>query len=695
MSANLIPEPSQEQQRILDKLKDSNLVVDSVAGSGKTTTNLHVATTYPELNILLLTYNAKLKLETREKASRLKLRNLEVHSYHSFVVKHYDPTSFTDARLREFLKEKLAPKAPFKYELIILDEAQDITPLYFELVCKLYQDNQHRGARLCVVGDRFQSIYDFQQADERMIQFAPQIFNFNGLKWEKHKLSESFRVSSNTALFINNCLLGQERILSKKSIQGYPRYIVCDCFGEKMGTGDRPHREVEYYLKQGYDYEDFFILAPSIRSQNSPVRQLANKLSDAKLPVFVPFSDEERLDEDVVRGKIVFSTFHQVKGLERKVVMIFNFDNSYFQFYKKGSNPTVCPNEIYVAVTRSLERLSVFHHYQNDFLPFLDRSLLSLHCQVEHHCRLKVKPSFRSKNIDTPVTDLIRHLPSAVLAESQDYFLTTSLRESSQLLNIPTKVKQKFGYENVSDITGTAIPAYFEHRLKKTMSIYQPSVISYQKDPEETVTCLLDFGSPERVDKRPSYSLKRLEQLNLESITPEQLLEIATHWNAYTSGYVFKVNQIDRYDWLSQKGLDACVKRMSSLNITSKARFERRMELENCAELSNRKLIGYIDCVDQENIYEFKCVKQVEPEHYLQLALYAYINESNSQGVSNQRYFLYNVLTDQLDEVLFDYGRLKELVAFLIRYKYYSSGRKTDRQLIESLLALREQYRLA
>ena len=63
-----------------------------------------------------------------------------------------------------------------------------------------------------------------------------------------------------------------------------------------------------------------------------------------------------------LKGKIVFSTFHQSKGRERKVVLVFNFDQSYFKYYGKELDPNVCPNELYVATTRAQEHLSLFHH---------------------------------------------------------------------------------------------------------------------------------------------------------------------------------------------------------------------------------------------------------------------------------------------------------------------------------------------
>ena len=71
--------------------------------------------------------------------------------------------------------------------------------------------------------------------------------------------------------------------------------------------------------------------------------------------------------KDINDDKIVFTTFHKAKGRERKLVIIFNFDESYFYYYNKeffkqcidsegnvDNSSLNCPNEIYVACTRSL-----------------------------------------------------------------------------------------------------------------------------------------------------------------------------------------------------------------------------------------------------------------------------------------------------------------------------------------------------
>jgi DNA helicase IV len=83
----ILPNISDEQNKIIIALKkNNNVVVDSVVGSGKTTCNLHIATIFNDLNILLLTYNSKLKIETREKVNKLQLQLLSRVLYIEILV---------------------------------------------------------------------------------------------------------------------------------------------------------------------------------------------------------------------------------------------------------------------------------------------------------------------------------------------------------------------------------------------------------------------------------------------------------------------------------------------------------------------------------------------------------------------------------------------------------------------------------
>ena len=520
-----LPSISQEQKNIIDLLKEKkNIVVDSVAGSGKTTTNLYIAKSFSYLNILLLTYNAKLKIETREKIDKLGITNLETHSYHSFCVKYYDKKCYTDYEILKIINSNIKIKKKINYDIIILDEAQDITNLYYELICKIYNDN-NINAQICLLGDRYQSIYDFNNADPRFIIYSEQLFNFNNLFWNKCQLSQSYRITKEMADFINICLLNSNRIKSNKITNNKPTYIICNTFADSITSPQ--FIELQKYLAMGYKPDEIFILAPSIKSMNSPVRQFENmiKKNIKDVPIYVPSSEDEKLDKEILKNKLVFSTFHQAKGLERKVVIIFGFDDSYFKFYKKELNPLFCPNEFYVATTRASEYLTLLHDDKHDFFQFIHIDRIKNYCNFNIYNELRIQ-KIKSKNHETSVTDLIKHLPIEIINNCVSYLKLDIIKKEDNIINIPIKINDKYGYESVSEITGTAIPAFFEYTKFNKMTILE----SNKEDIEDQVDNL---------------NIKNnLDKIKLENITEEDLLYISNIYCSIKSGFIFKQYQI-------------------------------------------------------------------------------------------------------------------------------------------------------
>ena len=707
-----LPTASQEQNRVIELLETANVLVDSVAGSGKTTCILHTAKHFATQKILVLTYNKRLKTETRERVLQMNQDNIEIHNYHSFCVKYYDRECFTDVQIMKVLESASTRiLREFSYDMIVIDEVQDMIPLYYRLVCKIYTDNVRRisgpdqsqssrsGPTLCILGDWQQSIYGYNGADARFITMAPQLFNFNSRPWERCTLSQSFRLTRQMAAFINGCLLENlPRIQSAKIGAGRPNYVICDCF-----NSSRTLKEVEKYLSMGYSAGDIFVLAPSIRSASSPARCLENKIKTLMpgIAVFVPVSDEERLDSDVIQGKMTFSTFHQAKGLERKVVLVFCFDDSYFRFYNKSANPKVCPNEIYVAVTRAVEHLTVFHHYENRHLPFLTTARLPELCNVERARLLHFRSKSGTDNLDTEVTDLIRHVPQAVLDRCMTYFQVETVRHARSKIDIPYKTDQKFGSESVCEITGTAIPLYFEYKLagrgetKKVSCLEQ--IITELKEKSHSKEAHNPSGgwmgaagnssSCTAKTEPPPEGKYDINKIDIKNLTAGQLLYVTNVWCAQKSGYMFKLQQIDSYKWLSKENLKLCTDRLRELGISTSAEFEKELAAENRTELFNRRIIGYIDCIDGTNVYEFKCVDQLTGEHCVQLAIYAYLNETRSQSLSSSKltansnkytYYLYNVITGELKKVISDPESLRSMMEYLIVSKYFSAGKMTD-----------------
>jgi hypothetical protein len=676
--------PSHEQQNIIDLLNDYNVIVDSVAGCGKTTTNLFIAKHYSNLNILLLTYNSKLKIETKERVQLHNINNLDVFSYHSFTVKYYNNKGYTDKIIKDTVTKNLQPKFKYNYDLIIIDEAQDLTPLYYELVCKIYKDNNNKNVKICLLGDVHQSIYQFNNADGRYLVYSDQLFNLNSYKWKKSNLSYSFRITNEMAKFVNNCVFDYDKVLSNKISNVKPKYYMCNSYNNNFIL-----KEILNFINKGYKYDDIFVLAPSIKSEKTPIRNLENKIKNLypNINVYVPSSDEEEIDKTIIENKIVFSTFHQTKGLERKVVIVFNFDYSYFKFFSKNKNTDVCPNEIYVAITRAKEHLILIHDNKQDFLPFLNKNKLHLYVNITGKLYFKTFDNNKvSKSIDTKATDLVNHLPYDQILKCLEYFQINQIRQKSDIIKISTKTKEDHGFESVSEITGTAIPLYYEYLLKGKVVLNNNNFY---------------------------------EVIN----SKDNLLKITNNWCSHKSGYIFKNTQITNYDWLSDEILDSCVNRLKSLDISGDVKFEQELK----HTVLNRNIIGYYDCLNNNNFYEFKCVKEIKNEHYIQLAIYAYLYEVNNNNIisklqdetvelnklqndfdalmrinnietktnklkAQKNYYLYNILSDELFQINFSFENLETMIHNLINYKYYNNHDMNDDVFLEKNLIILQKY---
>jgi hypothetical protein len=676
----MLPTISIEQQDVVEKIRQGyNVVCNSVAGSGKTTCNLHLASIFSEKNLVLITYNAKLKIETREKINQLNLPNIETHSYHSFCRKYYDNECVSDSKIRTVFG--LTPLIPFQYDILILDEAQDMNPLYYRFVRKVLTDNQIKTNQIVVLGDENQSIFGFNGADQRYITFADQLFKQRDILWSQAKLSQSYRITSQMAEFLNECMLNEQRIFSQKiSKHSKPKYIICNTFKQ------RPFQEFQYYVDVlGYSPEEIFILAPSVKSEITPIRELENQIKFVygnRVPIFCPTNDSSPLDEDILDGKLIFSTFHQSKGLERKVVFVYNFDESYFKFYKRESDQMRCPNELYVAATRAMEHIVFFHHFENDYLPFLQQSKLETYTEFEEFDKMKKKKEKPMEDsMPVSVTKLLSHIPSEVMDDCFDKLSIEKVRKRDKVIQIPLKVKQYYndessGMEGVCELTGIAIPNFYEFQLKGKMGIYE-HLLEWSISPPQPPK----YESPAKRKIRREIH-QHLSKIDLQKMSIKQLLYICNAWKTRTDGYLFKIYQIKNYDWLSDKNLKLCMSRFDTLQISPESVFEKQLEYK----IKNYEIMlhGNVDCLDRQNVYEFKCVQKLEKEHYLQLALYMFLNESVKENKDDVfHYYLYNILTDEMFEVKCEMEKLNEMIELLIRTKYSTKSVVDDETFLK------------
>jgi hypothetical protein len=103
------------------------------------------------------------------------------------------------------------------------------------------------------------------------------------------------------------------------------------------------------------------------------------------------------------------------------------------------------------------------------------------------------------------------------------------------------------------------------------------------------------------------------------------LLKLATIYSAFSSGYYYKIKQIQKYDWMEDVKLDDAVDRLE-LVINKNARFE--VEVSNPELKVGKVIVGRMDCMDGDTIWEFKCTRELDSDHFIQLAIYALLNEN-------------------------------------------------------------------
>jgi AAA domain/UvrD-like helicase C-terminal domain/PD-(D/E)XK nuclease superfamily len=677
----VFPQLSEEQKNVVKALKDNlSVKVSGVAGCGKTTNILGICSEHYDKNILVLTYNARLKIETREKVEKLGITNTEVHSYHAMCVRYYTHEGSKDNGIIKCIQNNIKPKKEVNFDIIILDECQDMTKCYYDFVCKIAKDNVSDSIQYCLFGDEQQNIFEFKGADERFLTHGHRIFtNQSKTEWKELKLSTSFRVTNQIASFINKYLIGYDKITACK--QGDKvRYMYINHFRQKYDV----YKEVLYYLNKGFKYDDIFILAPSIKKKTglNPIVSLENMLVSNGHPCFAPVSDEAKIDEDVIKGKIVFSSFHQVKGLERPVVIVFNFDFSYFKYYARDAVCDKCPNIIYVATTRALKHLTVIHDSHNQpILPTITYDNITQDTNVYIVGGIMGRDEFgeicskEQERIPVLVTELIRFLDPQVInnAIKQIDYITIPSETIHKKISLPQKATctKKQTAEIVYDINGYAVPTFFEMTFFNRCSLLDN--INYDK---------IDNKQKSNYDKIAyKYGQERM-------LSVKYLLYISTLYDASINGYIHRTKQITAYDWLTSEQLNNCCDILAHHIGNDDGQYKAFEVLyKDCKFLQTKYYLwGRIDIIDKKNdiLWEIKCTSQTQDEHIIQLAIYAWMTYSKDRV--KREYKLLNVCNNEVIVLVYDHDKITSTIDYLIKAKYEKKKILTDTEFIEACL---------
>jgi hypothetical protein len=697
---------SKEQESILEYIITGvNVIVDACAGSGKSTTILSIAKELPDMKIRQFTYNSMLRHEIKEKTRELGLANIEIHTYHSFSVKYYSSDAHTDTGIRNIIGKDTKPRQLLpEIDLLVIDESQDMTFLYFQLIVKMIRDSGKR-VQLLILGDYMQGLYEFKGADIRFLTHADFFWKelplLKNNVFQKCTLKMSYRITNQMAKFINRDMLGENRLNSCRD--GTPVIYI-----------RRPRHQIEQIvvyqirrlLSEGESPSDFFVLGSSVKGVNSNIRRMENTLTEHGIPCHVPMFETDASDERVIDGKVVFSTFHSVKGRQRKYVFIVGFDQGYF-YNARNMDLTICPNTLYVGTTRATHGLYLLendssrplsflkqnHHEmkQSDYIDFKGMPQTIFHTWEKEELKNEIQTYF------VTVTDLIKFVSEDVLEEISPIidriFITETPIDKDSEIDIPKIVEVRDGlFEDVSDLNGIAIPSMYYDEIQG------------DKRGATVLKDMIQQALKEVKPGRHSFLKRAVESISDICETSADYLYLANVYVAVQEKLYYKLKQIERhnYTWLSHDMVDRCISVIKkSIDHSLEKEIERQIihhsqDLEHInidsalfpyfENESKFRFSARVDLLTESTLWELKCTSQLTMDHKMQLVIYAWLWRvlfESDNAVQRKHFKMLNIRTGEMLRLESGMDDLTKIVTSLLRNKYEKPIKLTDTEFIQ------------
>jgi superfamily I DNA/RNA helicase len=221
--------PTKEQQSILDAFKNTtgNMKVLALAGTGKTHSLMELVKDNPDKTFLYLAFNKSIKEEVESKAKNEGITNLKAQTQNSFCLSLARGAGMTCTNISGYMSVKMIAHrlglygnerfmayhfdsdvmlhdvyvklvqlhynqtVPVTEDVVLLDEAQDINPVFSDIVSRM-------DARVIAVGDSNQAIYQFRGAQDFLSEMPAETVL---------SLTQSFRFTPEIAEKVNKLLV--------------------------------------------------------------------------------------------------------------------------------------------------------------------------------------------------------------------------------------------------------------------------------------------------------------------------------------------------------------------------------------------------------------------------------------------------------------------------------------------------------
>jgi hypothetical protein len=674
--------PSKEQCQIIEaSVEGYNIIVDSVAGSGKTTSILHICRANPDKQIKILTYNSELRKDTCLKLKTLgddifDAECVECNTYHSLAYKYFKtPGQSTDVNVNKVVTNNIKYPTELIIDILIIDESQDVNPLYFSLIKKYIIDSKRlsgKDIQIIVIGDTRQMINEYNNSDERYLTLADRLYSpFSSMEWIRLNLTVSYRLTHEIAEFINVGVLGSDRIKTVKS--GDPvTYIQID-----LSELTRITNLIGTIIKDGgYDPSDVYIISPTIKKYPF-VRKLVNRLSEVH-PIYFPDSDDKTTKSS--KGKICVSSFSSSKGTERKLVILLGMNMRLLSKWFGAGGCSECPNILYVALTRAIEKLVIIGDPFTEIPYFINTKWINSNCKMygnwvrNEGMSLSLNESVllrrnedmrpRLSVINITVSELAKHCSFEITNRAVSQMKVVRYPREGVKIRLPSHIFSKIdgSTEDVAIINGTVIPIFSMKHVKTGGQIF-------------------DRVWRNRKEHIPEHLLVGVERI-ITSFTPggdnvliSDLCLIVACDQAIIGTGKSRLMQIPDFNWLNTHidELSLCTERINH-HFKEITYVEKEVEKMYIFDGVVVVVKGCIDIIDSSFIGEIKCVSELSDEHLIQLAFYL-------DMVGKEHGKLLNILDGEYITVESD--GLEDILKLFIYERYIrKSLLKTDEQFV-------------
>lgn len=544
---------SEEQSNFVKIAQEGkNILVDACIGSGKTTAIQVLCKELPKnKKILYLTYNKLLKIDAK---SKIKEKNVLVTNYHGFAYSCLARIG-VKAAVPELIQKFISMKPNVRpYDVLIIDEYQDIEQELAELLKIVKSANP--SMQIIAVGDMQQKIYD--KTTLNVSEFINEFLGDHVLL----EFTKCFRLSSELA-----ARLGR---IWNKPIVGVNK----ECRVERMNI----EQVIELLSQQ--KPEDILCLGPRERYLSYVLNKLEEQYPETynKNTVYASIADSDsRGSTEPKKDSAIFTTYDSSKGLERKIVVIFDYTEIYWQkrIEKPLQSYEILRNIFCVAASRGKERII--------FVDSNDEELSEKTLATPVTMNVKFKDVDISKMFEFKFKEAV-----------EKCFETIKIKKIEVEDNSSIKIKNKDGLIDLSPCIGifqesTYFDGYsIDERIKFYMTIYDDK----------------DFLYTDEI-KKSSLEEKILFITSIE-----------TNQHRYR-------NQVT-VPFISDAERNAICERLST-------RLSKNEDVQGKCALyfSDRKngdllftALGMADVVKDDVVYELKFVSELTHEHFLQCASY-------------------------------------------------------------------------